>query len=99
LDAEGGVFGVHALSGDAFHLRFQHLVGILIGRKEHPDFEEVIQKALGREEEIWVAQALLIVVLVEDDLVPGILDGLRDQTFFPPTQHLVESHHEAVVGV
>ena len=35
-----------------------------------------------REEEIRVAQALLIVVLVEDNLVPGILDGLRDQTFF-----------------
>lgn len=35
-----------------------------------------------REEEIRVVQALLIVVLVEDDFVPGILCGLREQTFF-----------------
>ena len=35
-----------------------------------------------REEEIRVVQAFLVVVLVEDDLVPGILCGLREQTFF-----------------
>ena len=35
-----------------------------------------------RDEEIRVVQAFLVVVLVEDDLVPGILDGLREQTFF-----------------
>ena len=35
-----------------------------------------------REEEIRVVQAFLVVVLVENDLVPGILCRLREQTFF-----------------
>ena len=36
----------------------------------------------GRDEEIRIAEALLVVILVQDDLVPGILDGLYDKTFF-----------------
>ena len=36
----------------------------------------------GGHEQIRVFQALLVVVLVEDNLVPGILDGLYDMTFF-----------------
>lgn len=35
-----------------------------------------------RDEEIRVVQAFLVVVLVEDNLVPGILCCLRNQTFF-----------------
>ena len=44
------IFGVHSGPGDAFVLLFQHLVGILVGWVQHPDFEEEIQKALLREE-------------------------------------------------
>ena len=31
-------------------LLFQHLIGILVGRVQHPDFKEQIQKTLLRQE-------------------------------------------------
>lgn len=46
LDAEGGVFGVHALPGDALHLGFQHFVGILVGLVEHPDLQKCVPESL-----------------------------------------------------
>ena len=46
LDAERGVFGVHALSGDALHLGFQHFIGILVGLVEHRDLQKGVQESL-----------------------------------------------------
>ena len=40
----------HSGPGDAFVLFFQHFIGILVGRVQHPDFEEQIQKTLLRQE-------------------------------------------------
>lgn len=50
LDAERGVFGVHAFPGDALHLGLKHLVGILVGLVGHPDLHEGVQKASWGEE-------------------------------------------------
>ena len=59
------------------------------GRQEFLEFDGIgvpIQRGFNgvrcRDEEIRVVQAFLVVVLVEDDLVPGILRCLREQTFF-----------------
>ena len=59
------------------------------GRQEFLEFDGIgvpIQRGFDagrcRDEEIRVVQAFFIVVLVEDDLVPGILCCLREQTFF-----------------
>ena len=42
--AEGVVFGVHVLPGDALVLLFLHLLGILVGWVQHPDFEQEMEK-------------------------------------------------------
>lgn len=44
------VFGVHSGPGDALVLLFEHLIGILVGLVQHPDFEEQIQKPFLRQE-------------------------------------------------
>lgn len=59
------------------------------GRQKFLEFDGIgvpIQRGFDagrcREKEIRVVQAFLVVVLVEDDFVPGILRCLREQTFF-----------------
>ena len=74
LNAEGGVFGVHAFSGDALHLGLKHLVGILVGLVEHPDLQEGVQKASRGEELAGIlrqgrdGRELLLVPLSHGDL-------------------------------